>query len=204
MKLSQLFRICCTIKYEQVGDDVNYAFVDDNETLYIYFQASSGKWDWFINFMFPKKAYGLFKVHRGFLYSYNQVRNIVLDKVYSKEYKKVIIVGYSHGGGLCHLCHQDIKYHFPNLDLQTFAFESPRCVKVSKDLRYFWNGFTVVKTNEDIVCHLPPRLFGFSDVGEMLHLVGDTSLVKNKLPNCVKSHYPQVVYDALLKLGEKN
>lgn len=46
---------------------------------------------------------------------------------------------------------------------------------------------------------MPPHLFGYCEVGKMLQVYGDTALVENKLPKCVKSHYPQVVEDALKK-----
>ena len=42
MKLSQLFYNCAyTVQYQQAGDSVNYAFVEDDTTLYIYFQGSN-------------------------------------------------------------------------------------------------------------------------------------------------------------------
>lgn len=198
MKLSELFYNCVyNIDYEQVGDDVNYAFVDDDETLYIYFECSNQVKDWILNFMFKKKQYGLFKVHRGFLHAYSQVRSIILDKVYSKDYKEIIVVGYSHGGGLAQLCHQDIKYHFPNIKLSTYAFETPRCLKVAKKHRFYWDGLITTRVNNDLVSHLPPRLFGFNDLGTMLKLKGDISVIHNKLPNCLKAHYEIVVLKAL-------
>jgi hypothetical protein len=46
MNLSQLFHNCAyTVEYQTAGEDVNYAFVEDNTTLYIYFQGSSSVTD---------------------------------------------------------------------------------------------------------------------------------------------------------------
>ena len=203
--LYKLFHLCAyDVDYEQVGDSVNYAFQEGVNDLYIFFQGSNSITDWVENFLFSKKVYGEFRVHRGFLMAYNQVRSIVLDKIYSKTYDKVIVVGYSHGGALATLCHEDIKYHFPKIELHTYAFESPRCVKAKKDIRKRWNDLCVIRTNQDIVCHCPPKIFGYDDLGTMLKVKGDTSLVKNRLPKCIKSHYPQVVLNALEKLREKN
>ena len=74
MKLSQLFYNCAyVVDYKQVGDSVNYAFVEDakESTLYIYFQGSNSITDWVRNFMFPAKPYKdmvlPYRVHRGFL-----------------------------------------------------------------------------------------------------------------------------------------
>ena len=205
-KLSKLFQLCAyEIVYTNVGDDVSYATKTDKaeNTLYIFFQGSSGLEDWKNNFDFKEMAYGLFKVHRGFYRCYYQVRNIILDKIYANNYDKVVVVGYSHGSAIATLCHQDIVYHFPKLDVQTFAFESPRCLKVPKKLRFYWESLTRIKVNQDLITHLPPKIFGFNDVGKELHLKGDTSLVKNHLPKCIKSHYPEVVLNALLEY-EKN
>ena len=46
MKLSELFWTCHTISYDTVGDNVNYKFVEDDSTLYIYFQGSNQTKDW--------------------------------------------------------------------------------------------------------------------------------------------------------------
>ena len=201
MTLLKLFQTCLYVKYEQTGSEVNYAFVEEGKTLYIYFQCSNGAEDWRKNFDFKHEAYGLFKVHRGFYQAYYEVRNIVLDKVYSKDYEEVIIVGYSHGSAIATICHQDVRYHFPNIKLQTFAFESPRSLKVPKKLRYYWDGLTRIENNWDLVCHCPPRLFGFDDLGIKVKIKGDTKLVEKKfVPKCIKSHYPQCVMNGLEKL----
>jgi len=70
--LSKLFFDCAhTVKYSTVGNDVNYAFVEESKTLYIYFQGSSSVTDWIRNFLFGKRPYKdmkiPYKVHRGFL-----------------------------------------------------------------------------------------------------------------------------------------
>ena len=45
-KLSELFHLCAyDIHYEQTGHDVNYAFLEDGETLYIFFEGSGSTTD---------------------------------------------------------------------------------------------------------------------------------------------------------------
>lgn len=198
INMKRLFYNCAYgVEYKQIGDSVNYAFVEQENTLYIYFQGSNSVSDWVFNFLFAKKVYGLFKVHRGFLHCYQQVRSLMLDKAYSKNYDEIVVVGYSHGGALCQLALQDLVYHFPNISVKGFAFESPRCLKVPKKYRYMWDNLRVIRTNNDLITHLPPKIFGFSDLGTMIKVKGDTSLVKGNLPKCIKSHFPQVVYNAL-------
>lgn len=194
-----LFNNCLHIDYQQVGSEVNYAFIEEDKTLYIYFQCSNGAEDWRKNFDFKHEAYGLFKVHRGFYQAYYEVRNIILDKVYSKDYEEVIIVGYSHGSAIATICHQDVRYHFPSIKLQTFAFESPRSLKVPKKLRYYWDGLTRIKNGSDLITHLPFKIMGFDDLGEEIKIKGDTKLIKKFIPRCIKYHYPDVVIDGLMK-----
>ena len=185
----------------QTINSVDYKFIEHGDTLEIYFMGSYQFSDWWFNFDFKEKVYNQFKVHRGFLRCYNQVRSIILDKIYSRNYKSVIVVGYSHGSALCTLAIEDIKYHFPNIYLKGYAFESPRCVKVPKELRYKWNDLVVIRNGTDLVTHLPPKLFGYDDVGTMLNIKGDTKLIdKWYLPKCIKYHFQQCVLDGLNKL----
>ena len=200
MTLLKLFNTCLDIPYQTIGTNVNYAFKETGDKLEIYFECSNGLQDWLANFDFKKVVYdGLFKVHRGFYECYYQVRNIILDKVYEKDWKEVIVVGYSHGASLCGFATQDIRYHFPHLKLFGYAFESPRFVKVKRELKYMFDDLTVIRNGNDLVTHVPFKFMGFSDVGTMFNIKGDTSLVEKHIPKCIKYHYPQVVIDGLEK-----
>lgn len=72
---------------------------------------------------------------------------------------------------------------------------------MKKELGRRWESFVTVRTNGDLVTHCPPSIFGFCHVGDVKRVKGDVSLSGAKwyVPNCIKSHYPQVVYDALKK-----
>lgn len=230
MTLLQLFHKCAyDISYQTVGDGVSYAFVEEGSTLYIYFQGSSETTDWIRNFLFKKKPYKdmaiPYKVHSGFLSAWKEVEDIIIEKIteritrdptkeekmngvlvgYDYKWKKIIIVGYSHGGALAAFCHECCWYWRPDLrekDLEGYGFEAPRIYGsffVAKELQKRWETFRVVRTNNDIVTYCPPWIFGYCHVGKVLQIYGDTSLVKNKLPKCIKSHYPEVVQNALLK-----
>lgn len=218
-----LFQMCDHgVSYETAGNCVNYAFVEEGEelhrTLYIFFQGSSEKTDWIRNFLFRKKPYKdmkiPYRVHRGFLKAWKEVEDIVINKITEKDefgcyrvnrYQKVVVVGYSHGAALAALCHECVWFNRPDLrdgGLIGCGFEAPRvygwfCVK--KELKERWNTFHVVRTNNDIVTHMPPWIFGYCHVGTLINIHGDTSLINNKLPKCFKSHFPQVVEDALKK-----
>ena len=215
MKLFELFENCAyKIKYQQAGDSVNYAFVEDGSTLYIYFQGSNSITDWVRNFFFKKVPYKFmgdkFRVHAGFLAAWKEVEDIVINKVTKKKkeefiYKKIIIVGYSHGAALSALAYECIWYNRIDLrreGIEGYGFEAPRMFgsyRVPIEIKNRWYGFKVIRCNNDIVTHCPLWIFGYCHVGEILKIQGDTKLVENKQPKFIKSHYPQVVLDGLKK-----
>lgn len=222
-KLSNLFYECAYVGNWQTINTVDYKFIENKKehTLEIYFMGSSQTLDWVRNFLFPAKPYKhmetIYRVHRGFLAAWKTVEDIIINKIMEKEkgllcyqWKHIIVVGYSHGGALAGFCHECVWYNRPDLrekGLEGYGFEAPRFYAgwhVRKDLKERWKTFKVIRTNNDIVTHCPPWIFRFCHVGKILKVKGDTSLVENKLPRCVKSHYPQVVYDALVKEENKN
>lgn len=213
-KLSKLFYECAyEVQYQQVGDSVNYAFVEEDDTLYIYFQGSNSISDWVRNFLFPAKPYKdmdiSYRVHRGFLAAWKEVEDIIIAKICEDDddgykYKHIVVVGYSHGGALAGFCHECVWFWRPDLrenGLEGYGFEAPRFYAgwhVKKELKERWRTFKVIRTNNDIVTHMPPVIFRFTHVGSMIKVKGNTALVDGKMWKCVKSHYPQVVYNALL------
>lgn len=211
MKLSQLFYNCAySVPYVQVGDSVNYAFVEDGTTLYIYFQGSNSITDWVRNFLFGKKPYKdmdiPYRVHRGFLAAWKEVEDIIIAKILNPKWTKIITVGYSHGAALAGLCHECVWFHRSDLRdaIEGYGFEAPRFYAgfhVKKALKCRWERFKVIRCNCDIVTHCPPVIFGYCHVGEILKIKGDVSLAPQKwyIPRCVKSHYPEVVYNGLVE-----
>ena len=222
MKLSRLFHECAyDVKYQQVGDSVNYAFVEDKvcHTLYIFFEGSNSITDWVRNFLFPSKPYKdmeiPYRVHRGFLAAWKEVEDIIINKICEDDedgfiWKHIVVVGYSHGGALAGFCHECVWYWRPDLresGLEGYGFEAPRFYAgwhVKKELKERWRTFTVIRDGSDIVTHCPPWLFRFCHVGSILKIKGNPALVDSKwIPRFVKYHYPQVVYDGLLKEENK-
>lgn len=215
--LLELFKTCdCGIEYKNVGDSVSYAFKEDGSHLEIYFQGSSQIADWVRNFLFKKKPYKdmeiPYKVHGGFLAAWREVKNVIKQKIEEKDgngkfkFESITVIGYSHGGALAALCHEFCWFWRNDIkdNLFGFGFEAPRVYggfRVKKELRERWEHFTVIRTNNDLVTHCPPAMFGYCHVGTVFKVKGDVNLVKNKLPRCVKSHFPATVRDALGKLG---
>lgn len=222
LQLDKLFENCAyNIKYEQIGKNVNYAFVEDGETLYIYFQGSSSIFDWVRNFLFFKRPYKrmniTFFVHSGFLSAWKEVENIISNKIlekvplqdghYDYKFKKIISVGYSHGGALSGLCHEFVWFNRPDIRNNIFGvgFESPRFYRglfVNKKLKERWENYIVIRNHFDIVTFLPPRLFLFTHVGTVCTL-NQTSTVNYKRPKCIGAHYPSAVLESLKEYYKK-
>lgn len=216
LKLDELFDNCAyKVVYTQVGDSVNYAFVEEGDTLYIYFQGSNSISDWVRNFWFFKKPYKNMKisyyVHGGFLSAWKEVEDIISNKIlekvplqdghYDYKFKKIISVGYSHGGALSGLCHEFVWFNRPDIRNNIFGvgFESPRFYHglfVNKKLKERWENYIVIRNHFDIVTFLPPRLFLFTHVGTV-HTLNQTSTVNYKRPKCIGAHYPDKVLESL-------
>lgn len=235
MKASKLFHICAwnEVIYQEVGDDVNYGYIEDGDHLYIFFQGSSSISDWVRNFLFPAKPYkdmGIpYRVHRGFLAAWKEVEDIIINKikqrklrepteeernegyelVYDFVWKHITIVGYSHGGALAAFCHECVWYWRPDLrvgGLEGFGFEAPRIYAgwhVKKALKERWETFRVFRNKNDIVTHCPPWLLRFCHVGEIIKIGKGLSTKDYKWPKCVGAHYPDKVYESLLDWEER-
>lgn len=228
--LSELFHYCAfEAKYQTVGLDVDYCFVEDdsNKTLYIYFAGSKdikekmGWVDWLRNFwFFPKfiRPYEEmkypFKVHGGFLAAWDEVKHIVGDKILEKmpdnsfRWQEIIIVGYSHGGALSGLCFEFCQYWRSDLHEQNkitgFGFESPRflhCYSVPKELKQRWKNYYVIRNNKDLVTHCPPWLLCFCYVGKVVKMKTNTSDYRK--PKCIGAHYQDAVLSSLQQYEEK-
>ena len=83
--LLDLFNNCLNAKYQKTDTDTSYLFVEEGDTLYIYFEGSASKLDWIHNFMFKKRPYkdmkNPYRVHRGFLKCWKSVEDIIIEKI---------------------------------------------------------------------------------------------------------------------------
>lgn len=232
-KLSNLFYECAYRGNWQTINTVDYKFIENEKehALEIYFMGSSQTLDWVRNFLFLKKPYKEmeipFYVHSGFLTAWKEVDDIIIEKITEKvfvtefdekkkrnkivskyKFNKIITVGYSHGGAISGLCHECVWYHRPDIrdNIFGFGFESPRFYygfKVKKALRERWENYTVIRNHNDIVTHAPPRLFGFTHVGKLLH-IKDTETKDYRKPKFIGAHFPDSVLNSLKEYIKNN
>lgn len=177
-----LFRRCLKAVYISTAKNGNYAIEVEGDTLYLLFQWSKGFWDWVHNFLFPARPYKrmscLWFCHRGFLKVWKAMRDEIEAKVSemlvaNPEVKKIVCIGYSHGGALALLATEDMEFLFgKSYEVSGYGFGAPRVIWgfVPKAVKNRLRAFQVIRNVPDIVTHLPPVLLGFRHVARPLKI----------------------------------
>lgn len=218
LTLVELFDICnnrrdyTTVTPSNKKYEVDYKFLEDEEeeTLYIFFEPSDGRTDWIVNFAYWRKPYDDmeigYRVHGGFLESWKLIEDAIGAKIMEMsadgcfKWRKVIVVGYSHGGALSALCHEYVWFNRPDLRLEGLtgiSFDGPRVyagLHIKKSLRERWRNFYVIRNHRDIVTHLPPVIFFFRHVGNKVRMNEGND------PGLIGAHYPDKIREGLLGL----
>ena len=177
--VKHIFQKCLDAKYIHVENAGDYAIERDGSRLYIYFECSNGKTDWKNNFDFPAKPYKRMGktswfAHRGFLKVWKSIEPHIEKYIKDETVYSIYTVGYSHGAALAVLCHEYIWYNRPDIRdyIEGYGFGCPRVfwgIKTSK-IKERWNRFVVIRNIDDIVTHVPPSMFGFSHVGNIVEI----------------------------------
>lgn len=200
MNLYELFLQCIRIPYLKIGEDVNYAFRREADTLYLFFEASHGATDWKRNLDFPAKPYKrmgktIWFAHSGFLQVWKEIEPMLTEMITDKTVKKIVITGYSHGAALAVLCHEYVWFRRPELRDTTegYGFGCPRVFWgiQTPNLKKRWEHFTVIRNIDDLVTHLPPVFMGYSHVGKMLKIGA-----KGKY-TAIEAHFPESIQKEL-------
>ena len=159
----------------------------NGDTLKIFFEWSDGVEDWKSNLNFlaiPWKPYkGMKRIwfcHRGFLKVWKAIEAYIAKYINDPTIKKIEIVGYSHGAAIALLCYEYCVFNRPDIDVEGAGFGCPRVFwgYIPKSVKERFNNFKVVWNGDDIVCHVPPVIFGFRHVGEIVK-IGQTNPVKD-------------------------
>lgn len=203
-KLQSYMTRCLSAKYLTTDAKGDYAIQREGDTLYLCFQWSSGREDWKNNFDFPARPYSdmgiKWRCHRGFLRVWKSIKPFITDAVHDKSVKRVVVIGYSHGAAIATLAHEYVWYERADLrdNLEGYGFGCPRCYwgRIKASLKERWNNFHPVRNLDDIVTHLPPKIFGFRHVNDVIKVgkKGQYKLnlkekdVGKKFP-CTNAHY---------------
>lgn len=188
----QLFKKVRSVKYIHLEPETASYFAErDGNVLRLFFEESNGKTDWLNNFRFlaiPTKPYkdmtAAWFAHRGFFGVWKVIKPHLVEMITDPTVERIEIVGYSHGGALALLCFEYCTYHRPDIEVTGVGFGAPRVFWgiVPREVKKRMAGFRVVRNGGDLVTHLPPRIFGYRQLGR-LEKVGS-----KKGP--IKDHYP--------------
>lgn len=187
--LTEWFNDILNQKYIQCEEDGSYYVCTDGDTAYILFEWSNGVKDWKNNFDFPAKPYrdmkNLWFCHRGFLRVWKAIEPHIKDVILNPEIQKIRIEGYSHGAAIAQLCYEYVKFNRPDVEVTGYGFGAPRVLWgfARKSVKERFKGFIVIRNGNDIVTHMPPVLFGFHHVCDVLKIGPSIAPVKD--------HYPQ-------------
>lgn len=211
MDLLHLFNRCLNANYTTVENQGDYAIQQIGTKLYLFFEWSDSATDWKNNFDFPAKPYKemgtTWHCHRGFLKVWKSIEPHVKSAIMKPAVKSITIVGYSHGAAIATLCHEYVWFNRPELrdKLQGYGFGAPRVFwgVMSDELKQRWKNFHIIRNFNDIVTYMPPAIFGFRHVNQVITIGQreniDTSTTR-LIP--VAAHMPGN-YIASLKLYDK-
>ena len=176
--LLKLFKACLDCRYEQVENGGSYAVIRDGGLMYIFFEKSNGLEDWQNNFGYHSVRYpradDSWFCHEGFLKVWESVLPYLCEAI-DDALDGVISVGYSHGAALALLCHEYVWYKRHDIRDGSFGvgFGCPRVIWGRVPLeKERWRNFFVIRNLDDLVTHLPPTLFGYRHVGNIIE-IGD-------------------------------
>lgn len=189
MVLYNAMKECLSAHYTHVENGGDFYAVREGDTLKLYFEWSDGKEDWLSNFDFPAKPYKRMKhiwfCHRGFLKVWKAIEPYVSADIMNPEIKRIEIVGYSHGAAIALLCYEYCIFNRPDVFIEGAGFGCPRVFwgMVPKKVKERFKNFKVVRNGNDIVTHVPPVLFGFRHISEVV------KIGKGESRGLIKDHY---------------
>jgi len=186
-------------KFDNAGTNTQGIFgILDDEAFVLAFRGSeeSGVADWLTDLKFIQKAYPYtpegdkqVKVHGGFIWAYESVRDAVQHQIRENKLNKVVLTGHSLGAALATLASFDFKVAEPDKEVHCYTFGSPKVGNrkfVDAYNRRVPDTFRFVN-GSDLIPRLPPM--GYDHVG-LLHLLGELiedekvlAKVENHLPN---------------------
>lgn len=200
MDLLNLYKKCLSAKYNTVENQGDYAIKQIGTKLYLYFEWSDGATDWKNNFDFPAKPYKdmdtTWFCHRGFLKVWKSIEPYVKSAIMKPTVKSVTVVGYSHGAAIATLCHEYVWFNRPDLreKLEGYGFGAPKVFwgYMNEELKERWANFHPVRNLNDLVTRMPPALFGFRHVNDVINIGKKDKLAKkNYKLDCINAHMPE-------------
>ena len=174
-------------------DNVQWSFAENRKelgVLYIIVRGSDEGMDWKQNLRFRnlpiikfftkeekkttpyKNVNSKIRTHIGFTIDYKKIRDSLLKRVKSGNYKTIILTAHSKGSSISTLAAVDIQFHFPGLEIINIPMASPRIgnkefvesydKRVPRTLR--------IVNGEDYITKIPFVSWGYRHVGTLLKI----------------------------------
>jgi len=179
----QLFESTLHGPWKTAGKDTQYKITDSKSHRLLSFEGSVSAQDWRDNFAFPVKPYRFQSIpwlaHGGFVRAWKAAQDQIMTEIHKDLNDRLLLIaGYSHGGAIAVLGHEDCFYN--GLDPDTDIFGSPRVLWLpGQEIRKRFDKLTAHRTKGDVVGHLPPFLLGYTHVGK-LNRIGSSRLISHK------------------------
>ena len=176
-------------KYIHVENGGDYYIERNGDTLKIFFEWSDGLEDWKSNlnfFAIPWKPYKDMKhiwlCHRGFLKVWKAIEPHIAECINDPDVKKIEVVGYSHGAAIALLCYEYCTFNRPDIEVEGAGFGCPRVFWgfVPKSVKERFKSFKVIWNGNDIVCRVPPVIFGFRHISTV-EKIGQSNPIKDHI-----------------------
>lgn len=157
--------------YKKIGDcRVKFSVSGDNLIVSFPGTGTAKNWAWnFTALQIPYKGMSAdFKVHAGFLKIWHDARDYIHAEIAKRQPKTILCTGYSQGGALAMLCHEDMLYHGHNSACITYA--APRVFSRNVPAERVINTHRIA-VRGDIVPHVPFAIMGYRHYG-ILYAIG--------------------------------
>lgn len=152
--------------------DTEWAIKRGKDYIVITFKGSTSNLDWRQNFRFwyapykdmPKKWFA----HAGFVAKWKSIQPAVMAAVGKAVVRGDFIrfAGYSQGGALAVLAHEDAVFNYPDTVVTTITFGAPRVIAFGHNIKDRFDELFQFQHRGDLVPHVPPWIFGYHHVGD--------------------------------------
>ena len=167
--MKELFKKATHGPWITSGLDVQYRIEMEGVHASLFFQQTVSKSDWMLNFAtVPYKDMAKkWSAHTGFVKLYKSVADEIADRLAVLKPESLLVSGFSQGAALATLAHEDMGFRFPDLDVETVVFGSPRVLWFpTPGIAKRWLSLTRYYTMGDPVTGLPPWAMGYAHVGQ--------------------------------------
>lgn len=209
MKLSKMLEWCTTVKYEIFGRESDFVIRYKGDTAYILFKGSESlksELKWITRTksasVVESNLFCQSKLVDHWCEINFNVRTALseLSETNSKI-KKVVCIGYGHGGALAQICALWFQSVYGSkYEVKGFSFGSPKVFDtiISERVKNFTENLTVIINKADILTRLPMKVFGYDYISTS-KLIDITPFSSG---NACTAHTSGIYLDALKRYEE--